>query len=73
MTAAAEDGKIEAARELLAELELRTEEFEDFRETLAPAEIFLAMYNVEVIHDHVVSPLFVRQFHQSMGVDGGGG
>ena len=52
---AAESGTIEAAREALGELTLKTKEFEDFRKTLTPAEIFLAKYNVEVVNDHTVS------------------
>jgi hypothetical protein len=52
---AAESGSIEAAREALGELTLKTKEFEDFRKTLTPDEIFLAKYNVVVINDHTVS------------------
>jgi hypothetical protein len=52
---AAESGVIDAAREALGELKLKTKEFEDFRETLTPAEIFVARYNVEVVNDHTVS------------------
>jgi hypothetical protein len=52
---AAESGSIEAAREALGELTLKTKEFEEFRKSLTPAEIFLAKYNVEVINDHTVS------------------
>jgi len=55
MGRAAENGIIEAARDELAELKLKTKEFEDFRETLTPAEIFVARYNVEVVNDHTVS------------------
>jgi len=52
---AAESGSIEAARDALGELTLKTREFEDLRKSLTPAEIFLAKYNVEVINDHTVS------------------
>jgi hypothetical protein len=52
---AAESGVIDAAREALGELNLRTKEFEDFRGTLTAAEIFLARYNVEVVNEHTVS------------------
>jgi hypothetical protein len=52
---AAESGIIEAAREALGELKLKTKLFEDFRGALTPAEIFAAKYNVEVIDDHTVS------------------
>jgi hypothetical protein len=52
---AAESGTIEAAREALGELTLRTEVFEDFRKSLTPVELFLAKYNVEVVNDHTVS------------------
>jgi hypothetical protein len=55
MGKAAESGVIQAAREALGELKLKTKEFEDFRETLTPAEIFVARYNVEVVNDHTVS------------------
>ena len=55
MGKAAESGVIEAAREALGELTLRTKEFEDFRKSMTPVEIFLAKYNVEVINDHTVS------------------
>ena len=52
---AAESGTIEAAREALGELTLKTGEFEDFRKSMTSAEIFLAKYSVEVINDHTVS------------------
>ena len=52
---AAESGVMDAAREALEELTLETKEFEDFRKTLTPAEIFLAKYNVEVVNEHTVS------------------
>jgi hypothetical protein len=52
---AAESGSIEAAREALGELTLKTKEFEEFRKSLTPVEIFLAKYNVEVVNDHTVS------------------
>jgi hypothetical protein len=55
MGRAAESGKMEGAREALGELKLKTKEFEDFRGTLTPAEIFVARYNVEVVNDHTVS------------------
>jgi hypothetical protein len=57
---AAESGSIEAAREALGELTLKTKEFEEFRKSLTPAEIFLAKYNVEVINDHTVSFVIPR-------------
>ena len=52
---AVESGVIDAAREALGELTLRTKEFEDFRKSMTPVEIFLANYNVEVVNDHTVS------------------
>jgi hypothetical protein len=52
---AAESGTIDAAREALGELTLRTKVFEDFRKSLTPVELFLAKYNVEVVNDHTVS------------------
>jgi len=52
---AAESGVIDAAREALGELTLRTEVFEEFRKSLTPVELFLAKYNVEVVNDHTVS------------------
>jgi hypothetical protein len=55
MGKAAESGAMEAAREALGELTLKTKEFEDLRKSLTPVEIFLAKYNVEVINDHTVS------------------
>ena len=55
MEQAAESGAIQAAREALGELTLKTREFEDFRKTLTSAEIFLAKYGVVVIDDHTVS------------------
>jgi len=55
MGKAAESGVIEAAREALGELTLKTKEFEEFRKSLTPVEIFLANYNVEVVNDHTVS------------------
>jgi hypothetical protein len=60
MGQAAESGAIEAARQALGELTLRTKEFEEFRKRLNPAEIFLAKYNVEVINDHTVSFVVAR-------------
>ena len=52
---AAESGAIASAREALGELTLKTREFEDFRKTLTPVEIFLAKYGVVVIDEHTVS------------------
>ena len=52
---AAESGSIEAARDAVGELTLKTKEFEDFRKSLTPVELFLAKYNVEVVNDHTVS------------------
>jgi hypothetical protein len=52
---AAEAGNLQASREAFGELQLKTKEFEEFRKTLTPAEIFLAKYNVEIINDHTVS------------------
>jgi hypothetical protein len=52
---AAELGSLQAARDALGGLTLKTKEFEEFRKTLTPAEIFLAKYNVEVINEHTVS------------------
>jgi len=55
MDQAAESGEVADARMAFGELTLKTREFEEFRDTLTPAEIFIAKYNVMVLDDHTVS------------------
>jgi hypothetical protein len=54
---AAATGDVAAARNILAEATLKTEEFEKLRKQLGPIGIFLAKYGVEVINEHTI--LFV--------------